>query len=97
MSDSIYAKNGFIRSKTLKEAISSMEDADESTLYYVYYFKAKFKKGLNVIKHTYSFELSSSVTSIYDFEYILAAAIRLGNRQIDDLTLILDPGNFETL
>ena len=97
VSDSIYAKNGFIRSKTLKEAISSMEDTDESTFYYVYYFKAKFKKGLNIIKHTYRFELSSSVTSIYDFNYILSAANRWDNRQIDDFTLILDPGNFETL
>ena len=97
VSDSIYAKNGFISSITLKEAISSMKDVDASTFYYVYYFKAKFKKGLNVIKHTYRFELSSSVASIYDFEYILTAANRWGNRQIDDFTVILDPGNFETL
>jgi hypothetical protein len=97
VSDSMYAKNGFIRSITLKEAISSMEDVDESTFYYVYYFKAKFKKGLNIIKHSYRFELSSSVSSIYDFNYIITAANRWGNRQIDDFTLILDPGNFETL
>lgn len=97
VSDSTYARNGFIHSKTLKEIKNLIEDVNEVNFYYVYYFKAKFKKGLNIIKHTYQFDLSSSVSSIYDFKYILTAANRWGNRQIDDFTLILNPGNFETL
>jgi hypothetical protein len=95
VNDSTYAKNGFIHSRTLKEVQDSIEDEQEVDFYYVYYFKAKFKNGLNILKHTYRFELSSSVVSIYDFKYILTAANRWGNKQIDDFTLILDLGNFE--
>jgi hypothetical protein len=33
---------------------------------------------------------------IYDIQYVLTAAKRWGNKQIDDFTLMLDMGNFET-
>jgi hypothetical protein len=33
---------------------------------------------------------------VYDVQYVLTAAKRWGNKQIDDFTLLLDMGNFET-
>lgn len=96
VSDSMYAKNGIIKSKKLPDVLRSIEDANYVDFFYVYHFKAKFKKGLNIIKHTYNYDLSGSVEHSYDFEYVLTAANRWGNKQIDDFTLILDMGEFET-
>lgn len=96
VTDSTYAKNGIIKSKKLAEAISSIQDENYVDFFYVYYFKAKFKKGLNIIKHTYNYDLSSSVSYHYDVRYILTAANRWANKQIDDFTLILDMGEFES-
>jgi hypothetical protein len=96
VTDSTYAKNGIIKSKKLADVISGIEDENAVDFFYVYYFKAKFKKGLNIIKHTYNYDLSSSVMSYYDFEYVLTAANRWGNKQIDDFTLVLDMGEFES-
>ncbi len=62
---------------------------------YVYHFDAHFKKGINVIKHTYIVDLSNSVEYLYSFSYILTAAKRWANKQIDDFTLIIDMGPFE--
>lgn len=96
VTDSTYSKNGIITGKKLPEIISSITDETYVDFFYVYYFKAKFKKGLNIIKHTYSYDLSSSVGYHYDFEYILTAANRWSNKQIDDFTLILDMSEFES-
>jgi len=96
VTDSTYAKNGIIKTKKLPEVMSGIEDEQIVDFYYVYYFKAKFKKGLNIIKHTYSYKLSSSVMEYYSFDYVLTAANRWGNKQIDDFTLVLDMGEFES-
>lgn len=96
VTDSTYAKNGIIKSKKLADVISSIPDENYVDFFYVYYFKAKFKKGLNIIKHTYNYDLSTSVEDIYSFDYVLTAANRWGNKQIDDFTLVLDMGEFES-
>ena len=88
--DSTYAKNGVIKGKNLSD-FESIYD-----FFYVYHFKAKFKKGLNIIKHTYNYDVSGGIDFNYDFEYVLTAANRWGNNQIDDFTLIIDNGEFET-
>ena len=62
---------------------------------YVYSFNAPFKKGINTVKHTYTFEMSGSVDFAYWYNYILTAANRWGNKQIDDFTLIIDMGQFK--
>jgi len=95
VSDSLYAKNGIIKDKSLNEVKNNMGDTDDPDFFYVYHFNAKFKKGLNIIKHTYNYQISSSINDNYDFEYVLTAAKRWGNRQIDDFTLIIDNGEFE--
>jgi len=57
---------------------------------YIYFFTAHFKKGLNVLKHSYTMPISGHVSNRMDIDYILTAANRWANRQIDDFTLILD-------
>lgn len=95
VSDSLYVKNGKINSIGIPkgDVISNVNEVD---FYYVYHFEANFKKGLNIIKHTYNYDLSSSISYNYDFEYVLKAASRWANKQIDDFTLIIDNGEFET-
>lgn len=88
--DSTYAKNGVIKGKKFSDFSSTFD------FFYVYHFNAKFKKGLNIIKHTYNYDVSVGVSYNYFFEYVLTAANRWGNNQIDDFTLIIDNGEFET-
>lgn len=61
---------------------------------YVNYFDAKFNHGINKVHHTYSFPISGTNDVPLDFQYILTAANRWANSQIDDFTLIIDIGDF---
>lgn len=91
--DSLYYKNGVFKTLTKKEINASIDDCGECASFrYVYHFDAVFKKGLNIIKHTYSCDFSTFVGSNYEFGYILSAAMRWGNHQIDDFTLNIDMG-----
>jgi hypothetical protein len=92
--DSAYVKAGIIKSRSLNEL--NVDNVNAEDFFYVYHFKARFQSGLNILKHTYTYKLSSSIVNNYDFEYVLTAAKRWGNKQIDDFTLILDMGDFET-
>lgn len=92
VSDSLYNKDGTIKSLDLVH----FTNENSVDFYYVYYFEANFKKGVNVIKHTYKYDLSNSVNYNYYIEYVLTAANRWANKQIDDFTLIIDMGEFET-
>lgn len=93
--DTLYNQNGKIKSISQKK-VDKYSSQEEVGFFYVYHFKATFKKGLNIIKHTYNYNLSSSVSYHYDFEYVLSAANRWGNHRIDDFTLLMDMGEFET-
>lgn len=94
--DSSSYKNGKIKSLELNNLIKEIDENDPE-FYYVYHFTANFKKGINIIKHTYRYELSGSVTDLYSFSYVLTSAKRWANKQIDDFTLILDLGNDEAV
>ena len=61
---------------------------------YVNYFDAKFNPGINKVHHTYSFPISGTNDVPLDFRYILTAANRWANGQIDDFTLVIDMGDF---
>ena len=63
---------------------------------YVYHFKAKFRPGLNIIQHTYEYDLSFSVGEEFHFPYVLTAANRWANHQIDDFTLNINMGDRES-
>lgn len=95
VSDSLYNKNGTIKSLNFSE-FEGNKSGNYVDFYYVYHFKANFKKGLNIVKHTYNYDLSGSIDYKYNFEYVLTAANRWANKQIDDFTLIIDIGEFET-
>lgn len=94
--DSLYAKNGITKSIRLEEIKNNIQDENYVDFFYVYHFNAIFKKGLNIIKHTYNYDVSRSVMAYYNFEYVLTAANRWGNKQIDDFTLVIDMGECET-
>lgn len=54
---------------------------------YVYSFKAHFKPGINIVRHSYSYEESYGVSHSFWIDYKLTPATRWANRQIDDFTL----------
>ena len=60
---------------------------------YVYYFNATFKPGQNIVHHTYSYLMSQSVGTSYSVFYKLSPAMRWGNHQIDDFTLVIRAEN----
>jgi hypothetical protein len=95
VSDAVYYKNGKFIEKSVAEAIQGIDNTNEVNFDYVYHFQANFKKGLNIISHTYLVDVSGSVEMNYDFDYILTAATRWANKQIDDFTLILQLGDLE--
>lgn len=99
VSDSLYYKNGKVEGTNLtKDTPKSYEwyGGDEWNDYiYVYHFETIFKRGTNTIKHTYTFDLSGGIEYNYDFLYVLSAAMRWGNHQINDFTLIIDMGEFQ--
>jgi hypothetical protein len=97
VSDSLYYDKGKIKSKTLAQVEKETEDTDEVGFFYVYHFRALFKEGINILQHTYTVQLSFAVTEHYELEYILTAANRWGNRQIDDFTLQIDMGSFQDI
>lgn len=90
-----YVKNGVVQSWTRKECEKAFADNEYFSVPfdYVYYFKAKFRPGQNIIIHTYNFDLSESVEEEFYFPYVLTAANRWANNQIDDFTLNINLGN----
>ena len=93
-----YYENGKINGLTRKQCFDLMSGdyADVYRFYFVYHFKAHFREGLNVIQHTYDFDLSSSVEEEFSFDYILTAANRWANNGIDDFTLEINMGERES-
>lgn len=93
-----YFQHGKIKSLTPKQCKDTIENSEGMTcpFHYVYHFKAHFNKGLNIIQHTYKYELSMSVGDEYWFDYILTAANRWANHQIDDFTLNINMGDCES-
>ena len=94
--DSLYFKNGIYKTRTKEEILKQSED-DFVDYFYVYHFRAPFKKGLNIIHHKYVVELSNSVFEQYSLSYVLTAAGRWANHQIDDFTLNINMGDFQDL
>ncbi len=98
VNDSLYYKNGKYKSMKPDEILKELDESEmDIGFFYVYHFRALFKKGLNIIRHKYVVDLSSSVLENYSFDYVLTAAGRWANKQIDDFTLQIDMGNFQDL
>ena len=94
VADTLYEQQGSIRQMDLATYERALNE-EYADFFYVYHFNAPFKKGKNVIEHCYKFDLSSGVVDRYFFEYVLTAAKRWANKQIDDFTLEVDMGDFE--
>ena len=98
-----YVKDGRIEGMTLEQCMKEWDaiEADEAICDFVYHFNAHFRPGLNIIQHTYDFDLSyqqdysdKGYEGTEDFfPYILTAANRWANHQIDDFTLIVNMGD----
>ena len=93
-----YFQKGKIQSLTPNQCKDTVENSEGMTcpFHYVYHFKAHFNKGLNIIQHTYKYELSIRIGDEYWFDYILTAANRWANHQIDDFTLNINMGDCES-
>jgi hypothetical protein len=95
--DSLYYRNGQYKAMSVAKAIKESQDEEMVDFFYVYHFRSVFKQGLNIIRHTYIVDLSSSVEETYSLSYVLTAAKRWANRQIDDFTLQIDMGEFQDI
>jgi hypothetical protein len=94
-----YYNNGKFDELTRQQELEMARELDFSeTIPYlfVYHFNATFKKGLNIVEHTYIFDESTYVGAEYDFDYVLTAANRWANNQIDDFTLNVNMGEMES-
>lgn len=60
---------------------------------FVYYFTVKFKKGLNIIRHSYQYKGGGSVEARKDFDYRLTTGTTWANHAIDDFELNIDMGD----
>lgn len=74
-----------ISSERVQVLVNELEG--RSPYKYVYYFKATFETGLNRLQHHYQFNSQSSVATTSELSYVLTAANRWKNKQIDDFTL----------
>lgn len=54
---------------------------------YGYFFTAKFKKGLNIVHHTYSYHMNANYLADYVIDYWLTPATRWAGGKIGDFTL----------
>lgn len=78
-----------------KSVIPRIDDVNQAALYYVYHFPATFPSGDTQVKHVYDYEISGSVFTSTEIDYLLTPALRWANKQIDDFTLIIDLGEFQ--
>ena len=87
----------YVDGKIQDEGLWANSDADEGPVdhpLYVYHFNARFRPGLNIIQHTYDFDMSVERNGFTEeFFYILTAANRWANHSIDDFTLYVNMGD----
>jgi hypothetical protein len=85
--------------KRLKETtfkLEKPEDENSKQDFFVYHFPVTFKKGLNIIRHTYLYRGGESVELDRNFDYQITTGKSWANKQIDDfeLQIHLDNGIF---
>lgn len=86
--EKLNVKNGVVHGKEfdIKEEI-------KIDYTYVYSFQPTFKKGENIVHHTYTYDTSYGAGFAFELIYKLTPAIRWANKQIDDFTLIIEAPN----
>lgn len=58
---------------------------------YIYYFKAPFKAGENVVEHSYTFDGSGGIKGA-DYAYVITTISKWKNKNVGDFELIIDMG-----
>ena len=94
-----YYRDGRFQTIDVKKHLDALRDSEYymcAGIYYAYYFQAHFQPGLNIIHHTYRYQASVVAGYSYYLSYVLTAANRWANRQIDDFTLILNMGDYQS-
>jgi hypothetical protein len=93
--DSTYYKNG--KFDEVSKTLISKENENEVSFFYVYYFKAHFIKGKNIVRHSYILNISNGIAYLSQVYYVLTTAKRWANKKIDDFTLEVNMGDFSDL
>ena len=86
--EKLNVKNGVVHGKDFK-----ITDEIQVDYTYVYSFNPTFKKGENIVHHTYTYDTSYGAGLAFSIDYKLTPAIRWANKQIDDFTLIIEAPN----
>ena len=60
---------------------------------YVYYFAADFKKGENIVEHSYTYYGFSSTINKREYSYVLTTISRWKNKKVDDFEMTVDMGD----
>ena len=58
----------------------------------VYYFRANFKKGENIVEHSYRY-IKEGGSGYVDFDYVWTTISKWKNQKVDDFEVIVEPGN----
>ena len=58
---------------------------------YIYYFKAPFNAGENVVEHSYTYDGSSGIKGA-DYAYVITTISKWKNKNVGDFELIIDMG-----
>ena len=91
-----YYRDGRFQTIDVRKHLDVLRDSEYymcAGIYYAYHFQAHFQPGLNIIHHTYRYQASVVAGFNYYLPYVLTAANRWANHQIDDFTLVIDMGD----
>ena len=58
----------------------------------VYYFRANFKKGENIVEHSYRY-IKEGGSGYVDFDYVWTTISKWKNQKVDDFEVVIEPGN----
>ena len=87
-----FDKSPFAVNAALKKAAEEMEEsAEHDVTGYVYYFDAPFKKGDNVVEHSYIYSGSGGIDG-RDYAYVITTISKWKNKRVDDFELVIDMG-----
>ena len=87
-----FDKSPFTTNTVLKKVAEEMDGSGEHDVRgYVYYFDADFKKGENIVEHSYVYSGSSGIDG-RDYAYVITTISKWKNKKIDDFELIIDMG-----
>ena len=87
-----FDKSLFNANAVLKKAAGEMEgSAEHDVTGYVYYFDALFKKGDNVVEHSYIYSGSGGIDG-QEYAYVITTISKWKNKKVDDFELVIDMG-----